>query len=164
MTDTAWTLLVGAVLVVGLFGVVIPILPGLALMAGVALLYGFVVGWSTAGVVAMVIIGLLFAVSVVVGVVLPQRAAAGAGVSNRSIVIAVLGGVIGFFVIPVVGVVVGALAGLLVAAYGESGDWAVARASALATAKGFGVSVLVQFTIGWLLLLVWAAWAATVVF
>lgn len=163
MTDTAWTLLVGVILVVGLFGVVIPILPGLALMVGVAILYGFVVGWSTAGVVAMVFIGLLFAASVVVGVVLPKRAAAGAGVSNRSMMIAVLGAIIGFFVIPIVGVVVGALAGLLVAAYGESGDWSIARASVVATAKGFGVSVLVQFAIGCVLLLVWAGWAATVV-
>ncbi|NNC79715.1 MAG: DUF456 domain-containing protein [Acidimicrobiales bacterium] len=163
MTDTAWTLVVGLALVIGLFGVLIPILPGLGLMMVVALLYGFAVGWSTTGIVVMVIIAMLFIASVIVGLLLPKRAAAEAGATTWSIVVAAVGGIIGFFVIPVIGVVVGALVGLLLSEYHHSGDWATARASTVATAKGFGVSVLVQFTIGCVLLMVWAVWAATVI-
>ena len=74
-----------------------------------------------------------------------------------------LGGIIGFFVIPVIGIVVGALVGIALAEYMDKGDWALARTSTIAVAKGFGIGALAQIGFGFLILIVWSGWAATVV-
>ena len=54
--DLLWTVVVAVAMVVGLGGVVIPVLPGLALMWAAALGYGFAVGWSGVGVTAIVVL------------------------------------------------------------------------------------------------------------
>ena len=80
------------------------------------------------------------------------------GISNETILGAV-GAVIGFFVIPVVGLPIGALLGLLLGEYLDKGDVGVAWAATIELAKGFGLSALVQFGLGFLILLTWSAWA-----
>ena len=95
--------------------------------------------------------------------VLPKRAATESGTSTSSQLAAVVGAVIGFFAIPVVGVVVGALAGIALAEWWDKREWRAARASTIAVAKGFGLSALVQFGIGFVMLVVWLVWAQAVI-
>jgi uncharacterized protein YqgC (DUF456 family) len=161
--DLVWTTLAGVVLVVGLCGVVIPVLPGLLLMWGAAIAYGFAVGWSTTGVAAMVVLTAAVAVSAAASVVVPRRAAAGGGASGWAQLGGLVGAVVGFFVIPVVGVVVGALLGVFAVELGRQGDRHAAWEATVATARGFGVAVLIDLAIGLVMLAVWAGWAATVV-
>lgn len=158
------TSIVAVVMVVGLAGVVIPVLPGLVLIWAAALVYGIEVGFGVGGVVVMTILTVLTLVSIVLGVILPKRAATESGATRRSQLVGLIGAVIGFFVIPVVGLVVGALVGVLVAEYKDKGDWPAARTATVGVAKGFGVSALVQFLIGFAMIVVWSLWAATVVF
>jgi uncharacterized protein YqgC (DUF456 family) len=158
-----WTIVVGVAMVVGLCGVVIPVLPGLLVMWAGALLYGFAVGWSTTGVAMMVLATVAVAASFVAGVVIPRRTAAAAGASGWAQVAGLFGAVIGFFVIPVVGLIIGALAGVMAVEVARKGDWGEAWAATVGTAKGFGWSVLVDLGLGLFILLAWAAWAATVV-
>ena len=73
-----------------------------------------------------------------------------------------LGGIIGFFVIPVIGVPIGAIAGIALAEYLDKEDWALAKESTIAVAKGFGLSALAQIATGFVILILWAGWAATV--
>lgn len=164
MNDTMWTLLAAIVMVVGLFGVVIPVLPGLALIWVAALVYGLIVGFGSAGVAAMVVLSVLLAGSVVVGVLLPRKAMQDSGAATWSQWAAVVGAIIGFFVIPIVGVLVGALVGVWLAEWSDKGDPRAAWTSTLAVAKGFGINTLVQFGIGTMMIAVWSLWATTVVF
>ena len=150
-------------MVIGLCGVVIPILPGLALIWGVAIVYGFIVGWSALGVAAIVALTLLLAVSIVKSILVPRKTAAESGASGWSQLGAVVGAIIGFFVIPIVGVIIGALVGVLVAEVLIKGDWGLAWTATKGMAKGFGISALIDFVLGLIMIAIWSAWALTVV-
>lgn len=163
MSETAWTIIAAVLMVLGLAGVVIPVLPGLALICAVALAYGFLVGFGAIGITTMVILGALLVVSVVVGFVLPKRSAEASGAAGWSQWAALFGAVVGFFVIPIVGVPIGALVGVLLAERIDKQDWPRAWAATRAMARGFGINVLVQLGIGTVMIAVWSVWAATVV-
>ena len=152
----------GLVMVVGLCGVVLPIVPGLVLMWAAALAYGFAVGWSALGVAVVTVLALLVVVGLVAGILLPRRSAAGAGASGLAQLGGLVGAVVGFFLIPVIGVIVGALLGVLVVEYLRRDDWGAAWVATKATARGFGLSVLVDLGLGMAMLALWAVWAATV--
>ncbi len=162
--DVFWTVVTGVVMVVGLAGVIVPVVPGLLLMWGAALLYGFAVGWSGLGIGVVSLLGVLVVVSLVSGVIVPRRAAADSGASGLAQLGAVIGAVAGFFLIPVVGVIVGAVVGLLVVEYLRNDDWDAAWTAAKGTLRGFGISVLIDLGLGTVMLAAWSAWAATVVF
>ncbi len=159
--DLAVTLLAGTVMVIGLVGVLVPIIPGLGLIWVAALAHGFVVGWNAFGITVMVVLTVITAASVVVGIVIPRNAAAQSGAAGSSQVFMIVGAIAGFFIIPVFGLPLGALGGVLGAEYLDKGDWHEARRATLATAKGFGWSALVQFAMGFVMIVLWAAWALT---
>lgn len=163
MSDDVATVLVLLAMLVGLVGTLVPILPGIALMWFAAVAYGFAVGFDALAVVVLLIVTVLTVVAVVLGIVVPKRAATASGASTRSQLVAAVGAIIGFFVIPIVGLLVGAVVGLGIAEYVDKRDWPVARASTIAVAKGFGISTLLQFATAFLILLVWTVWAQAVI-
>ncbi len=148
------------VLLVGLTGTIVPVLPGILLMwAGVAS-YGLVAGFDAIAVTAIVVVTVLAVISVVLGVVLPKQAADAAGASKRSQWAAVLGAIIGFFAIPVVGVIIGAVVGIAIAEYSDKNDWGAAWESTKGVLGGMGLAALAQFAIGVVILAIWVGWAA----
>lgn len=163
MSDGVVTVATLVVMLIGLAGTLIPILPGIALMWVMAIAYGFVVGFDAVAIGALLIITALTGAAVVAGFVLPKRAAVESGAATSSQIAAAIGAIIGFFVIPVVGVVVGAIVGIGLAEWYDKRDWPAARASTIAIAKGFGISTLVQFGVGVVILVVWLGWAALAV-
>ncbi|MGI9594654.1 MAG: DUF456 family protein [Acidimicrobiales bacterium] len=160
--EAGWSLLAAIVMVIGLCGVVIPVLPGLALIWGTALIYGFAVGYDTAGIAAMFLLTGLLVASIVKGVIVPRRTAAGSGASGWAQLGGVVGAILGFFLIPVIGVIVGALVGVLVVEFFIKGNWADAWTATKGLAKGFGISALIDFGLGLMMIGVWTAWAATI--
>lgn len=163
MSDVAITIIILIALLVGLLGTVVPVLPGILLMWGAVVAYGFFVGFGAVGIGVVIVATLLSALAVALGFILPKRLADESGASGWSQIAAVVGGIIGFFVIPIVGIIVGALVGIAIAEYLDKDDWTRARGSTIAVAKGFGISALLQIAIGFAILLAWTLWAATVV-
>lgn len=151
-------------MVIGLCGVVIPLLPGLALIWAVALGYGFIVGFGTIGVVVMAILTAALIASIIKGVLVPRKVAADSGASGRAQLGGLIGAVVGFFVIPVIGLIIGALVGVLAVEYLVKGDWDQAKVATVGTAKGFGLSVLIDLVIGFAMIVTWSLWAVVVVF
>lgn len=154
LTDDVTLTLVAALLVaVGLVGVVVPVLPGLVLvLAGIgvwAVPRGDAVGWTVLGVaVALVALG------TVLKYLLPGRRMRTAGVPARTLLAGGALGVVGFFVVPVVGLVLGFVLGVYLAELarvGRAGAWPSTR-TALAAA---GWSVLIELTAGLLAAAVW---------
>lgn len=164
MSDELATLLVLIAMLVGLVGTLLPILPGILLMWASAVAYGFAVGFDALAIVVLAVLSVLTGVALVAGVLLPKRAAVDAGAATSSQFAAAVGAVIGFFVIPIVGIIVGALVGIGLAEYHDKRDWPAARASTIAVAKGFGLSTIVQFVLGFVMVAVWLVWAQAVVF
>jgi uncharacterized protein len=143
---------------VGVVGTVIPLLPGLLLVWGAALGYGLYEGFDATGIAAFTVITLLGAAGMLAGWLVPQRAAGKAGASKLSMLVAAVGAVVGFFAIPVVGVMVGGLAGLYLAELQRTNDSETAWRSTRATVIGFGLATLAQFVLAIAMAVTWAIW------
>ncbi|GGI09773.1 DUF456 domain-containing protein [Egicoccus halophilus] len=143
------------VMLVGLVGVVVPVLPGLLLVwlagAGSALL----VATDTAGWTIAAILTVLFAIGTGATIWLPARSGRRGGVPMRSLGLAALGAVVGFFVIPVLGFLIGAAAGLLVAEFQRLGDWEPAWRSVGSVVRAYGIGVVVELVVGLTMIAVW---------
>lgn len=159
-----WTIVVAVVMVLGLMGVVLPVLPGLVLIWAAALFYGLMVGFGAVGWSVVALLTALAVAGMIKTVVIPRRAAVESGASGWAQLGAVVGGVVGFFVIPVFGLILGALAGLLAVEYVLKGNWDEALAAVRGTAKGFGLSVVIDLILGMVMIVAWSVWAATVLF
>ena len=145
-------------MLVGLIGVVLPFFPGLALVWLGALVYGLMSGFGSVGWSFMIAITLLMAGGIVAGIVLPHQRVGAAGAPKSTLVTGIVLGVVGFFVIPIIGLPLGAALGVLLAERSRSNDWGVAWASTKTLIIGFGIGVLVQFVAGLAMVGCWVAW------
>lgn len=152
-------LLTAIVMAVGLTGTVLPVIPGLGLiwLAGVG--YGLVTGLGRQGVVAIGLMTVLAVLGGLAGVMVPARRGRAQGLSARGMAAALALGTVGFFAIPVVGGPLGALAGVLIVKYQETGDWISARRATWSVLLGFGIGAGLQLAAGLAMVLVWAVWA-----
>jgi uncharacterized protein YqgC (DUF456 family) len=161
MSDGEATVLAGLAMVVGLAGTVVPVLPGLVVIWSAGLVYGLLVGFGPVGIGVMIIFTGIIGLSVAKSFILPRRMAEGSDVSVWSQLTAVAGAIIGFFVVPVVGVVLGALVGLFFAELVKHQRIEPAWAGTKAVAKAFGLSALVDLGLGLVMFALWAGWALT---
>lgn len=149
------TVLVGIAIFVGIVGIVVPILPG-AILSLAAILVWAIVEHSATGWIVFAITVVLIGASQVVKYVVPERRLREAGVPRRSMVVGVLLGIVGFFVIPVVGMLVGFPIGIYVAErvrVGADGAWPSTRAALIALAH----SILIELLAALLATAVWIA-------
>ena len=143
---------------VGLAGTVIPLLPGLPIIWAAAAGYGALEGFGAVGLLAMVAITVLLAGGVTGKFVLARRRASTTGAPTTTIGAGALLGFIGFFVVPVIGFVLGAVLGVLLAERRRLHDWSRAWVSARGVIAGFGIGVLLEIGAGLLMIGCWVAW------
>jgi uncharacterized protein len=141
-------ILIAAVLiVVGLVGIVVPVLPGLVLVAaGVAVWAiprGDVLGWSVLGTALAVIV-----VGSVVKYLVPGRKLRDAGVPGRSVALGAVLGVVGFFVVPVVGLLLGFVLGVYLAELARLRTSALAWLSTRGALGAVGWSIVIELVTG----------------
>jgi uncharacterized protein YqgC (DUF456 family) len=148
-------LLVLLVMVVGLVGVVVPVLPGLALVWAAGLFWAWADGGGVRWVVAA-LLTLLVVAGTVAKYALPARSASGAGAPRRTLLLGALGAVVGFFVIPVVGVVVGGVGAIYLTETARLGSSSAAWASTRAVLLAVGIGMLVELATGVLMVALWA--------
>lgn len=149
----------GVALVVALLGVVVPVLPGLLLGWAAVVLWGVLEGGTT-GWSVVAAATLVAAVSQVVKYVVPGRRLQAAGVPGRTLVAGGALGVIGFFVVPVVGLPLGFVLGVYGSERQRLGDHASARAATAHALRAVGLSIVIELAA---VLLVTAAWVAGLV-
>lgn len=138
-------LVVALLIVVGLFGAVVQVVPGGLVVAGAVAVWGVVVGgavgWTVVAVAAaLALLGLVLKY-LLAGRYLQRR-----GVPNRSLVVGAVAGIVGFFVIPVVGLFVGFIGGTYVSELQRLRDEPAARAATVHALKATGISILVELT------------------
>lgn len=158
MEDTTLVPLIAVVMAVGAVGTVVPLLPGLALIWAAGLGYGLAEGFGTAGVAAMVVMTALLVAATIAGWVVPTRRAGGAGASRRSVWLGVGAAVVGFFVVPVVGLPLGGVVGIYLGEHLRTGDPRAAWATTRATITGFGLAALLQLAAALAMIAVWVVW------
>jgi uncharacterized protein YqgC (DUF456 family) len=152
--SVAGELLVLLVMLVGLAGVIVPVLPGLLLVWAAGLSWAWLDGGGARWAVAAVLT-VLFVAGTAAKYVLPARRAAADGAPRRTLLLGATGAVVGFFVIPVVGVVVGGVGAVYLAEAARLGDAGAAWASTRAVLVGVGIGVLVELATGLVMVAVW---------
>lgn len=153
-------LLVALVIVVGLVGIVVPVLPGSILIMGAVLVWAVYEGTGTAWTVFAVAITILV-IGAVVKYVVPGRGLKASGVPNRTVMLGGLLGLVGFFVVPVVGLPVGFLLGVYLSEVQRVGRQRAWPAT-IAAMKAVGLSILVELIAGLLAAAAWTVGALTV--
>jgi uncharacterized protein YqgC (DUF456 family) len=151
---TGAEVLVAVGISVGLVGVVVPLLPGALLAWAAIVVWGVTVGtatgWAVVGVATAVI-----AVGQVVKYTIPGRRLRTDGVPQRSLAFGGMLAIVGFFVIPVVGVLIGFVLGIYASELQRVGAQA-AWPSTKAALRAVGVSMLIELTSTLLAAVVWA--------
>ena len=138
----------------------LPVVPGLLLCWGAVLVWALVERTAVAWVV-LAVASLLLATSQVVKYLVPGRRLRSAGVPWGSLVAGGVLAVVGFFVIPVVGAVVGFVGGVYGAERLRLRTHAAAWPSTVRALQAAGLSVLIELVAG---LLIGTAWLAAVLF
>lgn len=144
------------VMLVGLAGVAIPVLPGLSLVWLAAVGSMVIAGWSGGAWVIAAVVTTIFAGAQIAEYALPARAGRAAGAPRSSLLAGAALGILGFFLIPVVGFVVGGVGGVYLAERSRLGDHAAARRTTWAVLKSVGIAALLQLLAGILIIAVWA--------
>jgi uncharacterized protein len=141
--ETGATVLVGVAIFVGIAGIVVPILPG-AILSLAAILVWAIVEHSATGWVVFAIAGVLIGASQVVKYVIPERRLREAGVPRRSMFVGIVLGIVGFFLIPVVGMFVGFPVGVYLSELQRQRNHAAAWTSTKHALRQTGVSILIE--------------------
>ncbi|SDO92438.1 hypothetical protein SAMN04487914_101158 [Arthrobacter sp. ok909] len=143
--ESAVTVLCGLAILVGVAGTILPVLPG-SILIGLSLFAWAL--WGGAGTTGWVVfgIGLAFVLaSMAASTVLTGRKLKQHSIPSRSVVVGLVLGVAGMFIIPVVGLFVGFAAGLLLSELQRTRVFSTAVASSWAALKATGLGMIVEF-------------------
>lgn len=135
--------LVGIACLVGIVGTVFPILPGALLCGGAILVWGIVEGghawWFTAAALTLIAFGVVLKYAV------PGKRLKASGVPSWVLLVGALVGIIGFFVIPVVGIFVGFIGGIYLAELARLQSVTDAWPTTVEAMKAAGISTMIDF-------------------
>jgi uncharacterized protein YqgC (DUF456 family) len=145
--------LVALAILVGLVGILVPILPGGVLILLAVLVWAIDIGsataWSVFAVAALVLVA-----GTVVKYAVPGRRLKASGIPSSTTWFGVGLGIVGFFVIPVVGLFIGFVLGVYLAERRRVGD-AAAWPSTKEALRAVGVSILIELAAGLIAALTW---------
>ena len=155
---TGVEVLVGLAIAIGLVGVVVPVVPGALLVWAAIVVWGIAVGTATGWTVVTAATAVI-AAGQVVKYTIPKKQLKTQGVPNRSLVIGGLVAIVGFFIVPVVGLLVGFVVGIYASELQRVGG-RMAWPSTKAALRAVGVSMLLELAS---VLVASAAWIIGVV-
>jgi uncharacterized protein YqgC (DUF456 family) len=158
--DPFGNLVIALAIGVGLVGIVAAAIPGLVLI-WVAVLVWALAEQTTVGWTILVIATVITVAGQVVKYLVPKRRLDNAGVPGRSLVIGAVLSLVGFFVIPVVGFVIGFVAGVYISERARLGSHSRAWPSTKHALRAAGLSILIELAAG---LAIAGVWAIAVVF
>jgi hypothetical protein len=136
------------------------VIPGLILIWGSVLVWALleqeVMGWLIFGLATVLTI-----IGTVVKIVWPGRRLREAGIPGRSVVAGAVLSIVGIFVVPLLGFVIGFVLGVYLAERYRLGTHALAWPSTTAALKAAGLSIAIELVAG---LWIAGSWAITVLF
>jgi uncharacterized protein YqgC (DUF456 family) len=153
-TGTLVTVISGLAILIGVLGVLVPVLPGLLLCWLGVLFWAFFADAGAGRWAVLVLATAVAAAGAVVKYLWPGRRLKNTGVPTTSLLAGGVLAVIGFFVVPVVGLVLGFVLGIWLAErvrLGAGQAWPSTREALSAV----GLSMLVEFTAAVGITVVW---------
>lgn len=155
MPDDLATWLCGVAIVIGVVGVIVPVLPGTLVIAIAVTIWAIIVQ-TTGGWIVLVIVLALLGIGEVVKYLTAGKKMVSSGVPRGSLIIAGLVGIVGFFVVPVIGLPIGFVGGLTLAEYVRKDSWPDAWAGAKVALAAVGIVMLVEIGSALLSATTWA--------
>lgn len=148
MIGSTWA--IGLLMLVGLVGIVVPVVPGLAITVLATGIWAFDHPDPKAWIVFGVALAIYLA-GVALQYLLPGRRMRERGVTTRTMLLAVLLGIVGFFVIPVVGAILGFVLGIFLVELSRARDsraaWASTKVALGAVLHSMGIELLAGLAI-----------------
>ncbi|WP_210603215.1 DUF456 domain-containing protein [Brevibacterium oceani] len=143
-TDIITSALVGVAILVGCVGIIVPVLPGSILIGIAVLIWAIVIGGPAAWII-FAIVAVFVAAGMSSSLVLTGRKLKSMQVPNSSVLLGGGLGIVGFFVIPVLGLPIGFVAGLFLAEYSRLKDASTAWTSSWESIKAIGLGAGIEF-------------------
>lgn len=158
MSAVEWIVI--PVFLLGLLGIVIPVLPGLLLIVAAVLVWTLeqqsAAGWWVLG-----ITGVLFVACLVLEFAIPGKRMKAAGVRTSTLVIGVLVAIPCAIVIPVVGAFIGFPLGIFLVELSRRGGRAQAWRATVHALKAVGLNILIELVTA---ILIIGLWVTAVIF
>ncbi len=143
-TQIITTVIAGLLLAVAALGTIIPVLPGSLLTLGTLLAWGWILGsgasWWSAGIGMAIALAGWSASTVLTGRNLKKQM-----IPRGSVFLAVALGIVGMFVVPVLGLFLGFGVGLLVGEYSRRRNLTEALRASGSALKAMGTGMVVEF-------------------
>ena len=136
--------LVFAFMIIGIIGIIVPIIPGMVLVWLSALVFVFATGFELLSLPAFIIITVIAAITGTAEFWLSAWGAQRGGASKRSLLWGVLGSIVGTLFLPLIGTIIGYAAGILLSEYQQRADWQAAWRASLGGVAGWGLATAVQ--------------------
>ena len=144
-TDSLVTLLCGVAIVVGVCGVIVPFVPGLVLCwLGVLVWAIFGDGVGGGPWVVFAIATAITLAGTIIKYAWPGRNLKRGGVPTLSLLVGGVLGIVGFFVVPVIGLVLGFVLGLWLAESIRLGDVRLAWPATTQAVRAVGLALLIE--------------------
>lgn len=158
MAAVEW--IVALIMVVGLIGIVIPVLPGLFLIV-IGVLVWSIEQQSSAGWWVLGLTIALYAACLVLEFLIPGKRMRAAGVKTSTLLMGVLVAIPCAIIIPVLGAFIGFPLGIFLVELSRRGGRAQAWAATKHALKAVGLNILIEFVTA---VIVIALWIAAVIF
>jgi hypothetical protein len=146
------------VMLVGLAGTVIPALPGIELIWLATVAYWVVTGFDRWGIILVVLMTVLLIIGEVMSFFLANTTAAQTGASWQAIAASLVLGLIGMFVIPIIGALIGAVLGVFLVEWYRRRNWREALRATTGAVWGYGLSIGAQFVVALMMIGLWGVW------
>jgi uncharacterized protein YqgC (DUF456 family) len=144
---------------IGLLGLLVPIIPGLVIIWVAALGYGLSAGFGILGWIMFALITVLMIVGSVIDNVLMGTKAHESGAPWWVVLIALVAGIIGNFFLPVIGGILAALLALFLVEFIRRKDAKKALTSMKGMVVGCGWAIAIRFIMGVFMIGFWLIWA-----
>jgi uncharacterized protein YqgC (DUF456 family) len=136
------------IMLVGLIGTVLPVIPGTLLVFVGAFLYALVEGFHIVGWPTLAVLGLLTLVATTADIWASSVGAKMGGASGWSVVLGLFGGLAGFVFLSLPGAILGALLAVVLTEIARQDDWKQALKAGSGWIIGWALSTLLQLGIG----------------
>ena len=146
---------------IGLFGLIVPVFPGITVIWLAALGYGVVTKFTTLGWVLFAVITILLIGGVTIDNILMGAKARKEGTAWSSLALGYLAGILGTVIFPPLGGIITAPLMVLLLEYLRQRDIKKALASLRGLAIGWGTAFVARFLIGLFMIGVWLVWTLT---
>jgi uncharacterized protein YqgC (DUF456 family) len=141
-----------AAMFVGLFGIILPVIPGVILIYLSALGFAILEGFDAVDWLSFSVITIIAAVAVTADLWMPLLGSKRGGASKRAIFFGLIGSVLGFLILTpifpffgsIFGGILGYAIGTLIGQYHKYRDWDAALRASIGGLAGWGVSMVVQ--------------------